>query len=69
MAGREQPPGRTDEGPPLEVFLVARLFADQHDPSIGTALAEHGLRRPLPQLTPTAAGRGRAQRVQRASGR
>jgi hypothetical protein len=37
----ENASGRTDEGLADNVFLVARLFADQHEPGLARALANH----------------------------
>jgi hypothetical protein len=39
----EQLPGRSDEGPPRLVLLIARLFTDDHDVSGGGSFAEHRL--------------------------
>jgi hypothetical protein len=36
--------GRTDERRALAIFLISRLFADEHDPRGGRASAEDGLR-------------------------
>src|SRR5688572_27072733 len=45
----EQASGRPDERQALAVLLVARLLADQHDPGVGVAGAEHSLRRVGPE--------------------
>ena len=36
--------GRTDEWRALPIFLIPRLFSDEHDPRGGRASAEDGLR-------------------------
>src|SRR5690348_8252165 len=41
---------RTDERMTGDVFLVSRLFADQHHPRIRASLAEHRLRCVAPQI-------------------
>ena len=38
------------EGMPGLVLPVAGLFPDEHEPGVSSALAEHGLRRVLPQI-------------------
>jgi hypothetical protein len=47
----QKTPGRTDERQPLPILVIARLLADQQEPRVRRARAEHGLRRPLPQRT------------------
>ena len=49
--------GRADERLAREVFLIARLLADQHDRRVGGAGAEHGLSGVPPQRA-AAAGPG-----------
>jgi hypothetical protein len=46
----EQLAGRADEGLAGQVFLVARLLADEHDLRLLRPFAAHGLGRELPQL-------------------
>jgi len=50
------------------VFLVAGLFADQHDPGSLRAFAEHGLGRTLPERTGAAIGGLLAEGVEAAVG-
>ena len=52
----EHLPGGTDERLAGEVFLVARLLADQHDPRGRRAFAEHGLGRVLVERAGAAIG-------------
>jgi hypothetical protein len=52
----EHLPRRSDERLAGEVFLVAGLLADQHDPGLLRAFAEHGLRRAFPEMTGAAIG-------------
>ena len=40
----------SDEGTALEVFLISRLFADEHDFRVVLAFAEDGLRAALPEV-------------------
>jgi hypothetical protein len=54
--------GRADEGPSRAVFLVARLFADQHDLGSRLSFAEDGLRGGFPQRACLAFG-GVASRI------
>jgi hypothetical protein len=46
--------GRTDERPPRQVFLVARLFADEHQRSVGRAFARDALGGVAPQVAAAA---------------
>ncbi len=46
--------GRSDEGTTRQILLVARLFADEHDPGIRRSLAEHRLGRLLVERAATA---------------
>ena len=41
----EDAPGRPDEGMTLLVFLISRLFANQHQPRTFQTFAWHDLRR------------------------
>jgi hypothetical protein len=41
----KEPPGRADEGPTLQVFLVTGLFPDKRHRSTDWTLAQHGARR------------------------
>ncbi len=61
----EHAAGRPDERPAGSVLLVARLLAHEHDRRLPRALAEHGLRAELPQVTAAAAGRRLPQLRQR----
>lgn len=49
--------GRPDKGMALNVFLIARLFADENERRRGIAFAEDGLRRVLVKWTALAACR------------
>ena len=53
----QQPPGRADERMARQVFLVARLFADEHDARADRAFAENRLRPALPKVAGAASGR------------
>lgn len=53
-ASVEQLPGWTDERMALEVLTVTRLLTDDHHPSRGGALAEHGLRAEVVEVAPGA---------------
>jgi len=55
----EHAPRRADEGLALYVFLIARLFADEHHPRGFRAGAEHDLRRGLVQIAAAALVRRR----------
>src|ERR1700728_5307644 len=44
-----QMPSRADERPPLKVFVVAGLLAEEHDARAGGSFAEYGLRCMAPQ--------------------
>ena len=57
--------GRSDEGASGQVFLIARLLADQHQRRIGGAFAEHGLGRILVEMAARAISRFRRQGLQR----
>jgi hypothetical protein len=61
----EQVAGRADEGPALQVFLVARLFADQHQQRGRRTFAPHRLRGMKTERTFAAAGGGFTQRGER----
>ncbi len=39
----EQLAGRTYERPPCEIFMIARLLADEYDWRVFRTFAEHGL--------------------------
>ena len=52
--------GRAHERFAREVFLVAGLLADQHQPGLGGAFAKHGLCGVLPQRAGAAVGGFRA---------
>ena len=65
----EQCAGRSDERMACEIFLVARLLADEHDQRGARAFAEHRLRAELPQMTGLAFGGDVAQLRQRRTGR
>jgi hypothetical protein len=39
----EQPSGRTDERPALQILLIARLFADQHQLRVRRPFTQHAL--------------------------
>src|SRR5262249_42246431 len=54
----EEPTGRTDERPPGEVLVVARLFADEHHPSAPAAFTGNSLSAALPEGAGAAAGGG-----------
>jgi hypothetical protein len=41
----KEPPGRPDEGPTLQIFLVTGLFPDKCHRSTDWTLAQHGARR------------------------
>src|SRR4051812_28253842 len=45
---------RTDERPPGEILLVARLLSDKHDSGVQRTLPEHGLGGELVELAPRA---------------
>jgi len=53
-ASVEQLPGWTDERMALEVLTVTRLLTDDHHPSRGGALAEHGLGAEVVEVAPGA---------------
>jgi hypothetical protein len=55
-------PRRADERVALEVLLIARLLADQHEPGPLRALAEHRPGRVPVQIAALAAGRRVPQR-------
>src|SRR5262245_42658368 len=46
----QHPPGRTNKRLACEIFIVARLFTDQHHASSGTSLAEDCLCSALPEI-------------------
>src|SRR5205085_5780207 len=54
-----------DERATREVFLVARLLADEHQGGVAIALAEHRLGAPLPQRARATVRRRSAQRDER----
>src|SRR5207245_1377167 len=58
--------GRTDERRALPIFLIPRLFSDEHDPCGGRAPAEDGLRGVAVQI---AAGTARGSRAELAERR
>ena len=60
----EDPPGRADERPAFPVLLIAGLLAHQHQRGTGRPLAEHRLRRRLPEIAVLAARRLHAQVVE-----
>src|SRR5690606_1593972 len=60
----EQLARRPDERMPAQVLLVARLFAHHEHARVVGTLAEHGLRRRLPQRAALATARGIAERVE-----
>ncbi len=47
--------GRPDERITSKVFLIARLFSDEHHLGLRVPLAEHGLRSAAPNIAATAA--------------
>ena len=51
---RKDPARRADERVALDVLLVARLLADEHQRGRHRALPEHRLGRPFPELASTA---------------
>ena len=53
-----------DEGVALDVLVVARLLADEHEMRAARPLAEDGLRRLPPEIAALAAGRRRAHLVE-----
>jgi len=57
----EELPGWADEGPALQVLLVAGLLADEDDLGARLALAEDGLGAGLVEVAGGAAGGGLAQ--------
>ena len=61
----EQLAGRADERPSGEVFLVARLLADEHDRRVERPFAEHGLGRMLVEVAAGAFARVLEQRFPR----
>ncbi len=65
----ERQPRRSDERFAGEVFLVARLLADQHHLGIPRAFAEHGLRRVFPEMTGAAMRSLLAQGLEASAGR
>jgi len=60
----EDAAGGSDERLALDVLAVAGLLADQHHRGLPRAVAEHGLRRVLPEIAAAAAIGGLAQRVE-----
>jgi len=62
----EQRARRTDERLAFAIFLIARLFADQHHARIGGTDARHGLRRVAPERAALARVERRRLRQQRA---
>jgi hypothetical protein len=48
----------SNEGFTLLIFVIARLFADQHDRRVSRAFAKHGLCSPLVEMTRFAFARG-----------
>ena len=64
----EQGAGGADEGKAGEVFLVARLFADEHQPRGLRAPPEHGLRRVFVEVAARAGFRLARQFRQRFDG-
>src|SRR5437867_3103574 len=52
---------RPDERGALEIFLVARLLADEHDARVGRAAAEHGLGRVAVEIAALATRRRRLE--------
>ena len=49
-----------DEWTPLYVFLIPRLFSDEHHSRLRSTLAENRLRSQLPEITRLTAGGDRA---------
>jgi hypothetical protein len=49
-SGVEQLASRAYEWTALEIFLISRLFADEHDLCVGPAFAEDGLGATLPEI-------------------
>ncbi len=64
----QQLAGRTNKRPANNVFLIARLFADEHHPRVMRAFAKHGLRRGREQRT-TLTGPGVSGEGTRRAGR
>src|SRR5205807_1798460 len=60
--------GRTDERRALAIFLVSRLFSDEHDPRGGRASAEDGLRGVTVEVAAGTARRCLAQLAERRAG-
>src|SRR4029079_4466468 len=54
--------GRTDKRRTLPIFLVARLLADKHHPSVFGPRTENDLSGGLVEVAPAASGRGRGER-------
>ena len=65
----EQLAGRPEEGLSDKVFLIAGLFANEHEVGVRRPLAEHGLRRVLPQGAAMAAHRVRTHSGERVMSR
>ena len=63
----EQLAGRADERAAGEILLVARLLADEQDPGVERAFAEHGLGRAFVEVAAGAAHRLVAHRLPGAS--
>jgi hypothetical protein len=57
QGGIEDPAGRTHEGMALQVLLVTRLLADEHEPGVQGALAEYDLGGPGPEVASPALSR------------
>src|SRR5207244_282437 len=60
--------GRTDERRAMPIFLITRLFSDEHDPGGGRASAEDGLRGMAIQIAAGTARRGRDELAERGAG-
>jgi hypothetical protein len=58
--------GRTDEGATLQIFLIARLLAHEHQVRVGRTFAKHGLRRVLIEVAARAGTRLAREKHQRA---
>ena len=65
----EHQPGRSHERFAGKVFLVAGLFADQHDLRSLRAFAEHRLRRAFPEVAGAAVAGFLAQGFEAGAGR
>jgi hypothetical protein len=64
----EQLAGGADERAPGQIFLIARLLAEEQQCGLGRRFAEHGLRRGLPQRAAPAGQRLLTQRGERVGG-